>query len=1550
MKIKGSVSLALASLLVFSNSAMAATVSKPVLKSETVKPQRDFAKSITFKNGQNLEKEAGYKKSDKVRVIVEVEGEPAITYATKQGKKYNELSASVKEKLQKDILKEQNAVKSKIAAKAVKMQFKQNFTTAVNGFSGIVEYGQVAALRKVDGVTKVTIANEYQRPKTDPEMKYSKEIVQAQATWDDYGVKGEGMVVAVVDTGIDPSHKDMVLTDASKADLTKAEIETVVKNKGVLGQYFTEKVPYGYNYYDENNEILDIGPDASMHGMHVAGTVGANGNEAEGGLKGVAPEAQLLAMKVFGNDPEMPSTWSDIIIKAIDDAIQLDADVVNMSLGSTGAFVLPDDPEQMAVQRGIDNGVLMSISAGNSNHFGDGYFNPLAANPDKGVVGSPGLSTNSLQVASLENSFIDMFAATYSFGETVGKAPFMSASSVDPNQQAQKSFEVLDAGIGQPSDFAGKDFTGKYALVQRGTLTFVDKTLNAQAAGAAGIIIYNNVDGYISMATSADIKIPQLAMLKTDGLLLKAQIDSGTPVTIEFKGDKVTANNPTANQMSSFTSWGVTPNLDFKPEITAPGGNILSTLNNNQYGTMSGTSMAAPHVAGGSALVLERVEKDFPSLTGAAKVNMAKNILMNTSKVVEDKGTYNAAYMHNPYSPRRQGAGLMQLHSALSTPVVVTNAKTNEAKVALKEIKDNKATFTLKAENFSDKAVTYNVSGNVLTDLNINGVDQLESQGIYKAGTISEAAPWVGEFPISFSTEQLTIQPKGSATVEVTVDLTDTVEWGYNAPLEDLFENGYFVEGFVTLTDVNDENPIVNVPYVGFNGDWNKAPIMDTSRYDENFEEKYFYGYTGMVTSAGDNNYNYLGYNPTEDSFKAENIAFSPTGDGVSDDAMPILSFLRNAKSVEYKIVDKDGNVLRKLNSEELVRKNFNDGNRGAQYYIKTAAAWDGKVKNKLVADGEYFYEISSTIDFEGKEPQKVTFPVKVDTVAPKVTASVKGDKLTLSGTDEKGSGVAYYDILVNGKSVFGEKDLPLAGTATEYTFAKAPVGGTVEVVAYDFAGNTTKAVVEGANDSTIPFIHVTSIGATNTYTSHELPVAGYLTDDSKVTDFAVNGKSVELVWNDETSRYEFSTTVTFEEDGVQEVRISGKDAAGNAINYLVRDLVVDTTAPELKVDVPSKVKSNVDKVTLTAVISDNFEELQYKVDGNEEFNHQFQFENFVMNSIEKTITTELTLEPGNNTFTLELEDVAGNKTTKEVSIYRGDTQVDRIAGLTRYATSAAVSQKGWEKSDVVVLARGDEYADALAGVPLAAKYDAPLLLTNYNYLNAETKEEIARLGAKKVYILGGDVAILPAVEKQIKDSGVEVVRLSGTTRYDTAAAIAKEVAPNGSDKVVVVNGENYPDALSVASYAGAEGLPILLANSSKSLPAATKKAIDSLGSKETLVIGGKEVITDGVASTLPKVTRLSGTTRFDTNIAVAKHFGTASNVVYVATGYNFPDSLAGAALAAKDKAGIVLVSTNLPEAAKAYLASLEITQVNVFGGEEVVSPSVISEISDLLK
>lgn len=1245
-------------LMVFSSVAQAASLSSSQSSKENrlAKVKRAHTKSVA-----NLEK--NYKDTDKVRVIVEVDGEPAITYATKQGKKYKDLSKSIKAQLQNKILDKQKAVKNKIAQKSIKMQYKKDFTTTFNGFSGVVEYGKIPFIKAVDGVANVTIAHEYQPPVEKPDLKYSKEIVQAQKVWEDYGYKGEGMVVGIIDTGIDPSHKDMVLTEKSKEVLTRDKIDALINEKSLPGKFYSDKVPYGYNYYDENDQILDLGPDATMHGMHVSGIVGANGDEDNGGMKGVAPEAQLLALKVFGNDPEMPSTWSDIIIKAIDDSIKLGADVDNLSLGSSSAFVQPDDPEQVAVQRAVDNGVLMSISAGNSNQFGDGYANPYAENPDYGVVGAPGIANSSLQVASLENNYLDLDAITYSSnGIDPEKAPFLSAGNVDPLKQSQKSYEILDAGIGKVSDFEGKDFTGKYALIQRGSIGFVDKALNAQKAGAAGVVIYNNTDGIVSMATDAAITIPQLFMLKADGEKLKQEIVDHSPVTIEFKGDKLKTANPTAGQMSAFTSWGVTPNLDFKPEITAPGGNIYSTLNNNQYGVMSGTSMAAPHVSGGAALVLERIKQDSPDLKGVKRVTTAKNVLMNTSMVVEDKGTDNTKYgLHLPYSPRRQGAGLMQLYAALSTPIMVTNAATNEAKVALKEIDGDQAKFTLVAQNFSNKDVTYKVNGDVQTDLVYQGFSRLEAQGIYKNGTTSGEGKSAGKYPISFSKNEVTIPANGSATIDVTVDLSDNVDWYYNAPLEDIFENGYFVEGFVTLTDVNDVNPAVSVPYVGFKGDWNKAPIVDPSVYDEDIYYAY-YGYTGLVTAAGkddegNENYEYLGYNPANELYESKSIAFSPNGDDQSDNAVPILSFLRNAKNVEFKIVDKEGKILRKIKSETNIVKNLYDGGSGSPYNILPSAAWDGKIKNKLAADGQYFYEIDSTLDYPDKKPQVIKFPVTVDTVAPKVKAVVNGEKLTINSDDGNGSGVAYYDISVNGKSVYGEEDLPVSGDQTAYTFKEAPaVNATVEVVAHDFAGNTTKVELEGANDKTIPFVHVTSITAQGVYNTHELPVAGYLTDDNKIREFTVNGNSVELSWNADKSQYEFSTKLTLK-DGVYRIPISATDVAGNTISYKIRDVIVDTTAPQINVDVPTKVKSNVTSVDLKATISDQFDELSYLVDGNEEFYQPFSERFDQQTGFSKEVTTHLPLELGNNTFTLELIDIAGNKTMKEINIFRGESK-----------------------------------------------------------------------------------------------------------------------------------------------------------------------------------------------------------------------------------------------------------------------------------------------------
>ncbi|MGB3261049.1 S8 family serine peptidase, partial [Paenisporosarcina sp.] len=338
--------------------------------------------------------------SEKVRIIVELEKAPAIETATQKGVLYKELPQSQRNSLEASIEADQANVQANISKFAKNIDFKENFTTVFNGFSMEVEAKDVARIALTPGVKSVHESTEYSRPVATPQMTHSKELVQAQLAWEKYNFKGEGMVVGIIDTGIDPSHRDMVLTDDASGDITSSEVSTLVGNGSIeAGKYFTAKVPYGYNYMDGNQEIRDLGPGASMHGMHVGGTVAANGDEENGGIAGVAPEAQLLALKVFGNDPLFPSTFGDIYVKAMDDAIKLGADVINMSLGSTAGYVDNSNPEQMAVARAQDNGLLVAISAGNSDMFGSGTWYPYADNQDYGLTGSPSVSEDSFGVA-----------------------------------------------------------------------------------------------------------------------------------------------------------------------------------------------------------------------------------------------------------------------------------------------------------------------------------------------------------------------------------------------------------------------------------------------------------------------------------------------------------------------------------------------------------------------------------------------------------------------------------------------------------------------------------------------------------------------------------------------------------------------------------------------------------------------------------------------------------------------------------------------------------------------------------------------------------------------------------------------------------------------------------------------------------------------------------------------------------------------------------------------------------------------------------------------
>lgn len=272
------------------------------------------------------------------------------------------------------------------------------------------------------------------------------------------------------------------------------------------------------------------------------------------------------------------------------------------------------------------------------------------------------------------------------------------------------------------------------------------------------------------------------------------------------------------------------------------------------------------------------------------------------------------------------------------------------------------------------------------------------------------------------------------------------------------------------------------------------------------------------------------------------------------------------------------------------------------------------------------------------------------------------------------------------------------------------------------------------------------------------------------------------------------------------------------------------------------------------------------------------------------------------------------------------ESVTDRIYGNTLYDTAEEISKKGWDNAHVAVLATGGNFPDALTGTVLANKVNGPLLLTESDHLNPVVAAELQRLGTQEVYLLGGTVALSGAVEESLRDIGILPRRLFDQDQYGTAAAIA-EVATPSSTEAFLVNGDRFPDALSISSYAAAHGIPILLTRSN-SLPPETASALAQMGVQQVTLIGGTAVIKDTIKDQLSKLpspvtvtTRYAGYDQYETNTTVMNQLPFDTSKVYLATGENFPDALAGAALAAQDKAPILLLPrTQIGSSTAAYL------------------------------
>ena len=288
-----------------------------------------------------------------------------------------------------------------------------------------------------------------------------------------------------------------------------------------------------------------------------------------------------------------------------------------------------------------------------------------------------------------------------------------------------------------------------------------------------------------------------------------------------------------------------------------------------------------------------------------------------------------------------------------------------------------------------------------------------------------------------------------------------------------------------------------------------------------------------------------------------------------------------------------------------------------------------------------------------------------------------------------------------------------------------------------------------------------------------------------------------------------------------------------------------------------------------------------------------------------------------------------------------------RIGGKDRYETAIQISKAGWvDKSKSVVLATGQDFPDALCAAPLAKKLGAPILLNEKSKLLPEVEQELKRLKVEEIIIVGGPGVISEDVLSTLKAMNIKCTRIYGANRYETSIKVAEQL--DESTEVAVATGENFPDAISISSIAAQKGMPILLTGKNN-LPSGVAEYLKNNAVDTTYVIGGNDVVSDGIASNFPNVQRLQGHDRYDTNVAILNKFSQELDFksIYATTGNNYPDALAASALACQTKSPVCLVSNGSIDKLKGSIASKlqETMEIKAIGQADVVSQDIVEEL-----
>ena len=812
---------------------------------------------------------------------------------------------------------------------------------------------------------------------------------------DQVAQKGEGKVIAVIDTGVDMTHSAFTGELAGSPPLTPQKVAAMTSQlgEGKTGVYVSQKFPFAYDYADGDNDASPAKSPYGSHGTHVAGIASGNADK----IVGTAPNAQVIVAKVTRSEDD--ALLDSALLASLDDMLVLHPDVINLSLGWTAGMDNEADSVYATVYKKLQEAGI-TVNAASGNAFSTGYGNnsgkglPYASDPDSSVMDEPATYSSVVAVASVENALLrNAFTVN---GKDIG---YQRARGLNGEKVAFFSdlpagtYEYVDAGFASEEDAAAlkakypDGLSGKIALVSRGNMTYQKKVENLYDLKPAGIVVYNNVSvGSLIAMNLTTQDMPAAFISQADG---QAMLDAPEHKLTIAEGQVLPQS--TIYEASEFSAWGVSPDLRLKPEIAAPGGEVFSSIPGGAYEQSSGTSMATPQMAGVSTIVLQRVQSDplFASMSARQKADVVQNLIMGTARPLTDAAQMTGAL----YSPRKQGAGLVDALAATTSSVYPTVVGAPEQSRPKADLGDGTKGwhFDVTLHNLSGVPATYELSSQALSEIVDGGFFTQHSSDWRGKGveiTYSGAA--------SASAEGATVTVPASGEATVGIDVAPGSEFAsyvaQNTP------NGTFLDGFIRFASRTASQPDLAVPYLGFYGDWGKVPIFDALASDGGAHTRASAIVNGKT---GDS----LGYNPlvkvaerTGDPNPQRYVISRSTASGAPTILEPRTGTLRSVHSLTSTYTNEAGetvfSVTNHRNWKSLYQTSSEENTWVEAYHESTSFDANADPFAQL-PDGEYTLRIAASNDGPSSARQSISYDFRLDTTAPVIS------ELSYSGKDE---------------------------------------------------------------------------------------------------------------------------------------------------------------------------------------------------------------------------------------------------------------------------------------------------------------------------------------------------------------------------------------------------------------------------------------------------------------------------------------------------------------------------------------------------------------------